>query len=213
VGEQKGPERKDAAVVVTSMQWVPASPFTSFSPATQVYGVCFDDQGEILVSSPGGKGGWDLPGGKPEPGESWRATLQREVREKAGAELGEIALLGAFAISEAGRKPYFQLRCAARITRLDPPPSDQAKGKTSVRRMVPAAQFMEVVAIEDYRPMLASALHWLERHPAHSGTASTDEKVSGVKNPAMPGARGYSSGLSARTGSAAPRPRRRAGLG
>jgi hypothetical protein len=127
--------------------------------------------------------------------------------------LGEIALLGAFVVTEAGRPPYFQLRCAARITRLDPSPADPAKGKTLVRKMLPAAQFMEVVAIEDYRPMLTSALRWVERHPAHSGSASTDEKVSGVKNPSLPGSRGFSSGFSARPGSAAPRPRRRAGLG
>lgn len=217
MGAQKEPARKDAAGGVTSIQWVPASPFTTFSAAAQVCGVCFDDQGEVLVLSPDGKSGWNLPGGKPESGETWRVTLQRQVREQAGAELGEIALLGAFAVAEGGRAPYFRLRCAARIVRPDPPTAVPAKGETFVRRMIPAAQFMDIVAIEDERPVLASALRWLEKHPVRStgvpGPAATGEKAPGGKNPALPETRGFNSGSSPRAGSAAPRPRRRAGLG
>lgn len=35
---------------------------------------------------------WDLPGGRPDPGEDHRATLSREVREEAGLEV----VVGAF---------------------------------------------------------------------------------------------------------------------
>lgn len=195
-----------------SMQWVVASAWSSFAPVTQVYGVCFDDQGEIVVLSPDGKAGWNLPGGKPEGGEPWRATLLRAVRERVFAELGGSALLGAFAVSEPGRAPYFQLCCAARIAKLDPMGPDPATGKAFVRQLIPPSRFMEVVAIEPYRPMLAAALRWLEKSSAGKpgqGPASPGAPMPGGGRPNLPGSRGTSSGAT----SAAPRPRRRAGLG
>ena len=33
------------------------------------------------------RGEWDLPGGRPDPGEDHRAALKREVREEAGLEV------------------------------------------------------------------------------------------------------------------------------
>jgi 8-oxo-dGTP pyrophosphatase MutT (NUDIX family) len=33
------------------------------------------------------RGEWDLPGGRPDPGEDHRATLKREVREESGLEV------------------------------------------------------------------------------------------------------------------------------
>ena len=39
------------------------------------------------------RGEWDLPGGRPDPGEDHRAALKREVREEAGLEVEVGALL------------------------------------------------------------------------------------------------------------------------
>ncbi len=39
------------------------------------------------------RGEWDLPGGRPDPGEDHRAALQREVREETGLEVEVGALL------------------------------------------------------------------------------------------------------------------------
>lgn len=46
----------------------------------------------VLVSEDGVV--WDLPGGRPEGDEDWHATLDREVREEACAEVEDAVLLG-----------------------------------------------------------------------------------------------------------------------
>jgi len=40
------------------------------------------------------RGEWELPGGRPEPGESERATLAREMREETGLEVAIGARIG-----------------------------------------------------------------------------------------------------------------------
>jgi len=40
------------------------------------------------------RGEWDLPGGRPEPGEDHRVALMREVREETGLDVAVGVLLG-----------------------------------------------------------------------------------------------------------------------
>ena len=56
-------------------------------------GVCLTAAGGVVVISPDGVA-WDLPAGRPEPGESWEQTLRREVDEEACAAVVEARLLG-----------------------------------------------------------------------------------------------------------------------
>ena len=39
---------------------------------------------------------WQFPGGRPEPGEDWRATLERELLEEACVQVQDAKLLGYF---------------------------------------------------------------------------------------------------------------------
>jgi ADP-ribose pyrophosphatase YjhB (NUDIX family) len=56
-------------------------------------GVCVADQDQIvLVSADGVR--WELPGGRPEEGETWEQTLHREVLEEACATIRSARLLG-----------------------------------------------------------------------------------------------------------------------
>ena len=55
--------------------------------------ICLVPAGDAVLVSEDGEV-WDLPGGRPEAGEGWRETLDREVREEACAEVIEATLLG-----------------------------------------------------------------------------------------------------------------------
>jgi ADP-ribose pyrophosphatase YjhB (NUDIX family) len=81
---------------------------------TQVAGMCFIDSGEILLVS-AGDGQWGLPGGHPEPGESWSATLRREVHEEACATVRDEVYLGALRVASPNAAPQYQLRYWARV--------------------------------------------------------------------------------------------------
>ena len=56
-------------------------------------GVCVTADGDVVVISPDGTI-WDLPAGRPEPGESWEQTLRREMDEEACATVVGVRLLG-----------------------------------------------------------------------------------------------------------------------
>ena len=56
-------------------------------------GVCVTAAGGVVVISPDGTI-WDLPAGRPEPGESWEQTLRREMDEEACATVTGVRLLG-----------------------------------------------------------------------------------------------------------------------
>jgi 8-oxo-dGTP pyrophosphatase MutT (NUDIX family) len=56
-----------------------------------VKGVVIDDGRVLLLLNE--RGEWDLPGGRPDPGEDHRAALVREVREEAGYDIKVGALV------------------------------------------------------------------------------------------------------------------------
>ena len=55
--------------------------------------ICFTPDREVVVVSSNGKD-WEIPSGKPEGDEDWRATLDREMLEEACARVEEATLLG-----------------------------------------------------------------------------------------------------------------------
>ena len=56
-------------------------------------GICITANGDIILVSENGEG-WDLPQGRPEGNEDWRATLVRELFEEACATVIDATLLG-----------------------------------------------------------------------------------------------------------------------
>jgi ADP-ribose pyrophosphatase YjhB (NUDIX family) len=62
-------------------------------PAARANAFCVTADGEVvLISSDAARWGW--PGGRPEPGESWQQTLEREILEEACARVTDARLLG-----------------------------------------------------------------------------------------------------------------------
>src|SRR5215475_7638540 len=55
-------------------------------PPLSVKGIVIHDASVLLLLNE--RGEWDLPGGRPDPGEDQRAALRREVREETGVEVG-----------------------------------------------------------------------------------------------------------------------------
>jgi ADP-ribose pyrophosphatase YjhB (NUDIX family) len=65
-------------------------------PAGRPHGssaICFTPDGDVVMVSEDGES-WSIPGGRPEPGEDWRQTLDREVFEEACAVVQDATLLG-----------------------------------------------------------------------------------------------------------------------
>jgi 8-oxo-dGTP diphosphatase len=60
-------------------------------PALSIKGVLVHDSCVLLLLNE--RGEWDLPGGRPDPGEDHRAALVREVREETGLSVSVGALV------------------------------------------------------------------------------------------------------------------------
>lgn len=101
----------------TVLTWLPGYQPSSGEAVTQISGVCLTEEGRVVLVSENGET-WSLPGGHPEAGEDWEATLRREGQEEACAEVLACRLLGAVRVEGLTPEPYFQLRYQARV-RLD----------------------------------------------------------------------------------------------
>lgn len=76
------------------ISWIHTSSLKRFKPITQVYGICFNENGEILIFRAVVGSKWQLPGGKPEVGETIEETLSRELLEEVDIRVKDIKVLG-----------------------------------------------------------------------------------------------------------------------
>jgi ADP-ribose pyrophosphatase YjhB (NUDIX family) len=124
------------------------------------------DRHVVLVSADGES--WDLPGGRPEENEDWRATLDREVFEEACATVEEAALLG-FSQGICTRGPEEGLVLVRSIWRaivsLHP---WEPQHEISHRLLVPAETALSRIASDVCQPIYR---RWLQEALAGHGPA------------------------------------------
>lgn len=120
-----------------------------FRPAprstTQVLGLCFAQDGRILLVTSDDEA-WTLPGGQPEPGETFEAALDRELREEGCARLVACEYLGCQRVDDPRRPEgpdrYYQVRYWARIELYPFEP----RFETVARQLVSPTTFLATLA-------------------------------------------------------------------
>lgn len=100
------------------VRWMPPAFVPPRELTTQVYGVCFTEHRKIVLVTTG-DGRWNLPGGRPEQGESLEAALEREVWEEARARVVRSTYIGCQQVEDPdaaeGPRLYYQARYWARV--------------------------------------------------------------------------------------------------
>jgi len=110
-------------------------------PVRQVYGFIFGLDGRILVQQ--NEHRHNLPGGKPEAGESLRDTLVREALEENQVLIGSTECLGYQHVG--GDEEFAQVRFTALLDRLLPLAMDPDTGEQYRRLWVPPTLVNELL--------------------------------------------------------------------
>lgn len=142
--------------------WHSKDNFLSLNPITQVYGVCFDLSGNVLIMRTPGKS-WNIPGGTPELGETPEATLKRELEEEIDISISQNEMIGYFEVS-SDELTIYQLRYAAIIDKVNPQTMDPAINVINERKFINTNEFFDYIEYEEYRPMLEEAIKWYEKN-------------------------------------------------
>ncbi|MGW2376305.1 NUDIX hydrolase [Kitasatospora sp. NPDC001683] len=115
------------------MRWY-AAPVPQGLPVRQVYGYLFDGEGRVLLQDDLGR--FNLPGGKPEPGEEdYHTILARESLEESQVAIGRTAYLGYVRVEDPGEEPYAQVRLAGLLEEFLERAPDESTGRTYRRLM------------------------------------------------------------------------------
>ena len=135
--------------------WRGDAPIPPTMPVTQVYGVLFDGDGNILIRNDEGICG--LIGGTPEKGETREQTLQREALEEVNCEISDLHYLGYQEVRGDG-EPYAQLRYIAKVKNVGPVRPDPDNGKTYERLFVAPAVAIKLIKYTSGDTIINSAV-------------------------------------------------------
>jgi 8-oxo-dGTP diphosphatase len=111
----------------------------NFSPVTQVSGILLDKEGKVLICRSDKNKGWGIPGGKPEKGETIEETLVREVKEEVCCEITDTKPIGVIKVenlTNPNTKPVYQVKMAAKISKVNKIQKDPATGRVFERKFV-----------------------------------------------------------------------------
>lgn len=133
------------------LTWIRDNDLNKYTPATQVYGIVFNDSGEILISRAKEEDKWQISGGTPEPGETLTESLIRELKEEVDITIKQITPLGVQRVEvEENHKrklSSYQLRYIALLDQLLPqtPDPDPKVNTIWQRKFVPALKIKDYI--------------------------------------------------------------------
>ncbi len=142
--------------------FIPASSYEGLSPITQVYGVCIDSEGRVLMQKHPERP-WNIPGGKPEAGETYEQALAREVYEETNVHIERPAMIGYQEVYVDGVVKNYQLRYIAFVTAIDERQPDPDEGVMRERLFVPLAEAMNYIPYPQYAELFKAASRALEK--------------------------------------------------
>lgn len=131
--------------------WIPTKEITKYQPITQVYGVVFDKNGNILVCREKPDAPWQIPGGTPEKDESLEETLIRELNEEVNITVSNILPLGVQKVSipdnpnKEIKDVFYQARFNALLDKLNVQSKDPATGSIWERKLIPSAEINDYI--------------------------------------------------------------------
>jgi 8-oxo-dGTP pyrophosphatase MutT (NUDIX family) len=119
---------------------------TNTAPIT-VKGVCLDDAQRVLLCR-NHRAEWELPGGRPQVGESFTACLTREIEEETSSAATVCALVCAYPYEVLAGRWVNVIVYGCRIAQLAAPvASDEHTGTTFVGRQ----RLAEIAIADGYR--------------------------------------------------------------
>jgi 8-oxo-dGTP pyrophosphatase MutT (NUDIX family) len=125
-----------------TLTWIPDGAIDRYKPCFQVYGIIFNDIGEILLIQEKGK--WKIPGGTPEGNETAKETLRRELMEEADVTIKKLVPIGVQRVDYPNNPKtsegdmYYQYRYVCFLDEFLEGTPDPDTGITNPRMFVPA---------------------------------------------------------------------------
>jgi ADP-ribose pyrophosphatase YjhB (NUDIX family) len=134
--------------------FTPATSYEGLSPITQAYGVCLDDQQRVLLQKHPDRP-WNIPGGKPELGETYEQTVIREVYEETNVRIENPKMIGYQEVFQDGVFKSYQLRFLATVSALEDRLPDPDEGVMRERMFVPLSEAMQHIPYPQYAQLFA----------------------------------------------------------
>lgn len=132
------------------LTWIKDGNLEKYSPISQVYGIVFNNNGEILIARSKPEDSWVISGGTPEAMEMAEETLRRELREEVNIKVGKILSLGAQKVEPEvavnnNKGTSYQLRYVVLLDKMLPRSLDPANGRIWERKFVSVEKITEYV--------------------------------------------------------------------